>query len=75
VSENGLMTFPDSVTDRLNIQTEKAVKEVEVFSLFGSSVLKADKQTVDMTPISTGIYFVQITFADGEVFTAKIVKK
>ena len=70
--------FPNPVNDVLTIQSQKAVKSVEVFNLTGQKVLNTSKLTkgeVNVSALSAGVYVFKATLENGQIETFKVVKK
>jgi len=67
--------YPNPVTDILHIQSDEAVRKVEIYNLLGQIIKVADNtNNVDMTLMNTGIYTIKVTTNAG-IKIEKIVKK
>lgn len=70
--------FPNPVNDVLTINSQKAVKSVEVFNLTGQKVMNTSKLTrgeVNVSALSAGVYVFKATLENGQIETFKVVKK
>ena len=65
--------YPNPVGGRLMVKTEN-MQSVEVYNLVGQLVATTTMETVDMSNLDAGIYFVRIT-ADGKTVTQRVVKQ
>ncbi len=69
--------YPTFVQDRLNIESEAPVEQVNVYSLTGQTQLQlkgSDIRTVDLSALNKGIYIVE-TSAQGISHKARIIKQ
>ena len=76
VSDNAtstLLVYPNPVQDVLSVQAER-VRAITVFSLTGQQVLEAESDHVDVSFLTSGVYFARIV-VDGTVIMHKFVKK
>ena len=65
--------YPNPATDILNIAMETELKSVEIYSLLGQKVLSSDKNQVDVSDLSKGMYMVRVEDVEGSVSTQKLV--
>ncbi len=66
--------YPNPVTDILMIDTATAIEKVEVYALSGQKVLSTTSSQVEMSTLSTGVYFVHITTGQGSSYK-RVIKK
>jgi hypothetical protein len=72
--------FPNPVTDYLTIETDATlnIRSIEIYSVDGKLMHSVspydDAQTVDMSDMSEGIYFIKFFLEDGRMITRKVVK-
>ncbi len=73
-----LSIYPNPVIDVLNIQFPQGMDKVEILSLEGKVLkqldVKADKVSVDVTDLESGVYVLKITNTK-ESYLTKIIKK
>jgi hypothetical protein len=73
--------FPNPVKDRLYISTNGGIiQSVDVADINGKAMfhynnLPSSGNSLDMSPLSTGIYFVTIRYTSGQVQSMKVVKE
>lgn len=65
--------YPNPVKDRLTVKA-KNLKSVEVFDIVGQRIMTTDSESIDMSSLSEGIYFVRVV-CEGGMFTKRIVKQ
>jgi hypothetical protein len=72
--------FPNPVSDILYAESDTEIKGYSIFNITGI-VVKEQVNLCDfsvqvvMTGLKPGIYIVRIEFSNGEIFTARVVKK
>lgn len=68
--------FPNPVQTELHIETtsEWNINEVELTDSNGRILLKTKSESIDFSRFVKGIYFLKIRFADGNIYTKKILK-
>ncbi|MBI5541249.1 MAG: T9SS type A sorting domain-containing protein [Bacteroidia bacterium] len=78
--ENQIFVFPNPTNDKVYIQSNlHTIEGVEIFNVFGELVSSCNKSSIeengfiDLSNISSGIYFINITTADGFA-VKKIIK-
>jgi hypothetical protein len=68
--------YPSPTTDILNINSETPISNIEVYNLLGQLVKYITNQnTIDISSVDQGVYFVKVMDANGNIGTQKIVKK
>ncbi|MDD4969022.1 MAG: T9SS type A sorting domain-containing protein [Paludibacter sp.] len=70
--------YPSQVTDKMNITAKSEISLVTVRNLLGQSiktfVVNGNKNTINLSGISVGNYFITVKLANGQSTTQKIVK-
>jgi hypothetical protein len=83
MNENSLagkiQTYPNPVTDLLNISTAVELSQVVITSMIGQEVSRLDhvgigKRTINISELSTGMYFITFYGKSGGQYTQKIMK-
>ena len=75
-NENKIKIYPNPVTDFVQISSEQSIKTVEVYDDLGRLTNTSfQNQRVDVSKLSSGVYFLKITDENGAVVTNKILKK
>ena len=74
---SSIAVYPNPVSHTLQIIATSAVSKYSVVSAQGAVVLegKAIDNTIDVSRLSNGIYFVQLKFENGEEHLKRIIKK
>ncbi len=79
VGENTLLDFsvyPNPTTGILNIQSNKTIVQIEIHNLLGQLVLtNSNKNTIDISSVSQGVYFIKIMNENGNIGSQKVVKE
>ncbi|MCB9202971.1 MAG: T9SS type A sorting domain-containing protein [Flavobacteriales bacterium] len=68
------LSFKNPISDKLEINSEKEIKSLELFNLEGKLIISSKTNTLDTSFINKGIYVVKVTFKDGESRIEKIIK-
>lgn len=69
-------SFGPNPTDKfIKINTENALKSVEVLSITGQKISETKENTFDVSRLTKGNYFIKITFENGKTSTKKFIKK
>ena len=78
--ENNFNIYPNPVNDRLYIETESEIEEVVVYDVYGRIQNLRNSETqklgnsIDVSNLNSGVYFVKVVTANGEV-VKRFVKK
>ena len=59
------LVYPNPTNSELNIRSNNFIDGVEVFSLTGKSILKSSSETVDVSHLSAGTYFISVKTTSG----------
>lgn len=74
-TENIISFFPNPAQDNITINSEKAIKEIELFNSLGQSVLKSNETILNIKSLSKGIYISKILFIDDTSSVSKLIKE
>ncbi|MCB0464238.1 MAG: T9SS type A sorting domain-containing protein [Aequorivita sp.] len=66
--------FPNPTGNLLNIQSKENIESVKIYSTQGMLVKESSSKTIDVSHLSAGMYFAQIT-SNGKNFTKKFLKE
>lgn len=66
---------PNPADKFIKINTENALKSTEVLSITGQKISETKENTVDVSNLPKGNYFIKITFENGKTTTKKFIKK
>ncbi len=76
---NEAKVYPNPTTSILNIETTAAANTVSIISMDGKVVATADMSgltgSIDVADLTEGVYFYEVTIADGSVIRNTFVKK
>ena len=79
VNDNFLLDFsvyPNPTKGILNIQSTTSISQIEIYTLLGQLVLSnSNKNTIDISSVSQGLYFIKVKDENGNFGTKKVVKK
>ncbi|UKN00965.1 CocE/NonD family hydrolase [Paracrocinitomix mangrovi] len=70
--------YPNPATDKLFIQTNKAINRIKIYNTNGKEVLKENNVSsaiIDIASFQSGMYFIQLTFADQTTLVDKFIVK
>jgi hypothetical protein len=67
--------FPNPANDILNIEMDKELQSLEIYTLQGQKVFSGNDKTIDIANLSTGMYIVRIQDVDGAIAAQRLVKK
>lgn len=65
--------FPNPTQNVLNIQANKAVKNIKIFSLQGQLIKEASGAEIDVSALDSGIYFAKVSL-EGKTLIKKFIK-
>ena len=68
--------YPNPTSDFIHIKSKTDVTSISLFNAEGRKLIETyNENKVDLSPYSTGIYFLNIVLKDGTTFKHKILKK
>jgi glycosidase len=77
ISKNNLVIYPNPVSDILQISSESSVDNYKVMNIQGA-VLQEGKpieNTIDVSNLSSGLYFLQMKLENGDEQIQRVIKK
>jgi len=79
VNDNLLLDFsvyPNPTTGILTIQSKTNIVQIEIYNQLGQLVLSNNEEnTIDISNVGQGLYFIKILDENGNIGTQKVVKK
>jgi len=72
--ENSLRVYPNPASDQVTVTTASMINYLELYDIHGKLVLKQTDQTIDISTIPTGVYFLKLVSEQGRIATKKIIK-
>ena len=75
-TKNSIFIFPNPVSNYLIIETSNTVLAVQINDLSGKNVLKINNptNTINLSDVTRGIYFIKVITSDGEFLNKLIIK-
>ena len=75
-----MLVYPNPSSDRINIQCSANMKEIEVFDMTGRCVrhatnLNDNNYSLNISSLSSSIYFVRVKDENDQTLISKIIKK
>lgn len=68
--------YPNPTADFVNIKSKTDVASISLFGIDGRKLSEVyGKNTIDLSPYTAGVYFLNIVLKDGITFKHKIIKK
>ena len=76
INGHSVRIYPNPATDRLFIETDELISTIRITDHKGVTVLNDyTTATVDLSTLTSGIYFLEISNQKGETFISKVVKR
>jgi hypothetical protein len=79
VNENDFerfLVYPNPTTGVLTVQLKTAIVQIEIYNILGQLIKSNTNQnTIDISSVDQGIYFVKMMDENGTIGTQKVVKK
>jgi hypothetical protein len=67
--------FPNPANTILYIKTDKNISQINIFNQQGQLVKTANTKSIPINELSSGLYFVKLTFISGKEWTEKLIKE
>lgn len=74
-AQKGVSIYPTIAQEVVNVKSTAPVVKAEVIDMSGRVVASSKKEVVNVSSLSTGVYIINITTADGVVTSKKFVKQ
>ncbi|MDO5979903.1 InlB B-repeat-containing protein [Flavivirga spongiicola] len=75
VKQSSIKLYPNPTSSILNIKTTLAIKQVSVYSMLGTEVLKVPSSVINVSDLSNGMYLVKIEDEIGNTLTKRFIKE
>lgn len=73
--ENRFMLYPNPTTDRIYVETNEIINEINVLNLTGNIVIKSNNtNNIDASNLASGVYFMKVKTEKGEIIK-KFIKR
>ena len=66
--------YPNPVQDILNLESQQPIERVKIYNLQGQLIMEKYTNSIDVSNLTTGLYFVQVT-VNGKTITKKFLKE
>jgi len=66
--------YPNPVQDILNLESQQPIERVKIYNLQGQLIMEKYTNSIDVSNLTTGLYFVQVT-VNGKTITKKFIKE
>lgn len=73
-SKSDFSFAPNPASKTIKINTENALKSVEILSFTGQKISETKETNIDVSRLEKGNYFIKITFENGKTTTKKFIK-
>lgn len=74
--KSAISMYPNPVENILTVATKDQIESIKIYSLVGQLVhANTDKNTIDVSSLTNGVYLTEIKFSNGQILNKKIVKK
>lgn len=69
--------YPNPTNDLLHIKSDQKIASVKIYNIAGQqfNAKNTTEKTLDVSHLTKGIYFVELSLQNGEIVTKKIIKK
>lgn len=72
--KSDIKVYPNPVQNKLNIESQEIINDIEIFDLLGKKILESKSKTIDVSGLQSGIYLLKINTNQGSS-TQKIIKQ
>ncbi len=70
-----LDVYPNPAIDIVTIKSSENIKHINVFNTLGSKVISTQHNELNVSHLSKGLYFINISFENGSIMVKKLIKK
>lgn len=67
--------YPNPVSDTLNIQLDRDLEKIEIYSILGRMVFTKTNSMINVSNLSSGMYIIKVYTQDGKIGVKRFVKK
>jgi hypothetical protein len=71
--KNSFTLFPNPASNEMKIQSKQVITKIEIANVSGKLVLETTSNTIDISKLSEGIYYVKAQFFNGNSAYEKLV--
>lgn len=73
--KTAISIYPNPSTGIFNVSTEILLDRIEVYNVTGKRILTSNRKEIDLTEVSSGVYFLRIFATNGTQNDYKVIKK
>ncbi len=70
-----LDVYPNPAIDIVTIKSSENIKHINVFNTLGSKVISTQNNELNVSRLSKGLYFINISLENGSIMVKKLIKK
>ena len=70
-----LDVYPNPAIDIVTIKSSETIKHINVFNTLGSKVISTQNNELNVSHLSKGLYFINISLENGSIMVKKLIKK
>ncbi len=74
IKHKSIKCFPNPFTNKITVDNSKGISTIKVYDLSGKQVGESFSNEIDMELVQPGIYSLEVTTQNGEIFHQKMVK-
>jgi hypothetical protein len=74
IKDKSIKCFPNPFTNKITVDNSKGISSIKVYDLSGKQVGESFSNEIDMQLAQPGIYSLEVTTKNGEIFHQKMVK-
>jgi len=75
LNKSQINIYPNPANTIINIITNEKLSSVTILNQTGQTILKEQKNTIDIAHLPSGIYFIQVHLASGQTTTSRLIKE
>lgn len=75
LSRTTINLYPNPSSIFLNVDSNVAIETIDVYDLTGKKILQSDKNKIDISPLTDGVYAVKITNTNGTSVSKRFIKR
>ncbi|MCO6500610.1 MAG: T9SS type A sorting domain-containing protein [Vicingus serpentipes] len=77
INTNKISLFPNPTSNQLTLDSEMNIDEATIFDVSGQVIksIVLNSNTIDVSELSDGVYFLRVTTEKGQIFNQKFIKQ
>ena len=69
-----VILFPNPAHNTVTLKMSAPIKQIEIFDSRGRLMMVSQQKTINISGLSSGMYFAKVLTTNGDLFTAKFIK-